>query len=174
MRSLRPLLKPSSKVPTMSLTKSSTPSIPFPTSSPSHWPSSEFAERSSYRHQFHSQLSVPLGPAFSHRSPTFLPPARNRRHPQYLSHAKLSPGSTTSAVPKSRCVDGVTGALDMGQQKSFPDFQRFLGLHHSLHRCHHRYCLLGNYNTTLVFSPICVWIVHLPEFILISLLGLAM
>ena len=55
-----------------------------------------------------------------YRSPTFLPPARNRRHPQYLSHAKLSPGSTTSAVPKSRRVDGVAGALGMGQQKFFP------------------------------------------------------
>ena len=135
MRSLRPSQKPSSKVPIMSLTKSSTPSVPFPTSSPSpHWPSSEFAERFSYRGQFHSQLSVPCvipsnpPPHIRSRSrfvadivvpPSFHLLGTADIHNTY-THAKLSPGSTTSAVPKSRRVDGVAGALGMGQQKFFP------------------------------------------------------
>ena len=133
MRSPRPSPKPSSKVPIMSLTKSSTPSVPPPTSSPSHWQSSEFAERFSYRGQFHSQLSVPCvipsnSPHIRSRScfvadivvpPSFHLLGTADIHNTY-THAKLSPGLTTSAVPKSCCVDSVAGALGMGQQKFFP------------------------------------------------------
>ena len=74
--------------------------------------------------------------------------------------AKLPPGSTTGAVPKTHRAGGVAGALGMGQQKSFAirTFNSFWGYTMPFVGAIVADCWFGRYNSTLVFSLIYLYV----------------